>query len=60
MKITMKGVVEFEYQTDSEYYPTDDQQEWAKIDENNFNDDPGSFIELLDGQEWTVKVTPKK
>lgn len=55
-------VVELVYEVDEdelrESYGTTDPEEMAKIDQQNFNDDPGTIHSLMESEEFKITVRP--
>lgn len=54
MKVTIIGT----YDADPQNYPTGDPFEMAKIDMENFNDDPASLYDILLDNDCDVKIEP--
>lgn len=59
-----KATIEFVYEImDDElegWYGITDPQKAAKVDENNFNDDPAGLMDMLNSEGYTVKVESVK
>jgi hypothetical protein len=53
----LRVTVSFEYEADPEWYPTSDPTEMAKIDLDNFVDDPGLLFEFMDTRDLTQHIT---
>lgn len=54
----LRLTITVEYDADPEYYGTDNAQKMAEVDQENFDSDPNTLIELLNDVEYEVKVEP--
>jgi hypothetical protein len=56
--VRLRCTIEFDYDAKPEYYNTDDPVEMAKIDEDNYNEQPYVLFEVLNNKEFDIKVEP--
>lgn len=56
--VRLKMTVTFEYDADSKNYGTEIPEEMAKIDQDNYNEDPNILIEMMADYDYEVKVEP--
>lgn len=57
-KATIEMYYEFPDSKIKEYYGTTDPQKAAEVDKSNFDNDLGNLLEVLQSNEYTVKVEP--